>query len=430
MRKFYLSLVLLFSASTLAAQTTREEIARRPDLAGGTYCSYYGGKAKLTPAPEGYEPFYISHYGRHGSRYMTSNNAYHVLIPLFEKAEKEGVLTRFGVQTLAKLRRAYANATGKSGELTALGGRQHEGIAKRMFERFPEVFTRDARIHASSTMVHRCQESMQFFCGELKHLNHDIYVMQRTTVEDTTFMNHESIKLARGSNSRFIESRIRHICDSLYRTVAISHKFFTDRAFAARNLKDTIQLADCFYNIAEDMQCLPELKLKFDGIFSDEDLFNLLQVTNYGWVDYDGFIEGDTPNYKCNYNLLRDIITKADKAIRGGSRGADLRFGHDSFVVPLCFILRLNNSVKQPDAVHLEDLYKYYLISKVSPMAANIQLVFYKKQGSKDVLVKILHNETEQSIPVKTDRFPYYHWEDVKAFYVAEMARAGVKGLQ
>lgn len=36
---------------------------------------------------------------------------------------------------------------------------------------------------------------------------------------------------------------------------------------------------------------------------------------------------------------------------------------------------------------------------------------------SRDVLVKFLHNEKEVHIPVKTDIWPYYHWNEVKEYY-------------
>ena len=51
-------------------------------------------------------------------------------------------------------------------------------------------------------------------------------------------------------------------------------------------------------------------------------------------------------------------------------------------------------------------------------MAANIQIIFYRKDGSDDVLVKFLLNENETTLPeVKTDFAPYYHWRDVNAYY-------------
>ena len=43
---------------------------------GGVYYAYPITETKMNQAPEGYEPFYISHYGRHGSRWLTSDNRY------------------------------------------------------------------------------------------------------------------------------------------------------------------------------------------------------------------------------------------------------------------------------------------------------------------------------------------------------------------
>ena len=65
----------------------------------------------------------------------------------------------------------------------------------------------------------------------------------------------------------------------------------------------------------------------------------------------------------------------------------------------------------------VENVYKRVSIDKIIPMGANIQLVFYKKDGSDDVLVKFLLNENETSVPVRTDCAPYYHWTDVKAYW-------------
>lgn len=421
MRKLVTLSLCLVSMLTLQAQTTFEEVSRHPEYSGGTYCYYYGGKDKQTPPPEGYKPFYVSHYGRHGSRYMLSNKPYHELIGLFEKAEKEGILTRLGRQTLKKLRAGYAKSTGKAGELTALGGRQHEGIAERLYKRYPEVFTRTGRVEASSTMVHRAQESMQFFCGRLKHLNHDMYIMQRTTPEDTTFMRALRLKPQEGPTQKRLAARISHLSDSLKRTVGISRKFFTDPHFLKRNMKDTTRLAVHLYDIRKDMLCLPELGIRYDGIFSKTDLFNLWQRTNMDWVKTNGFIPGSTPNYRRDYNLMQDIIKKADKRIKEGGTGASLRFGHDSYLVPLAYIMKLDGSRRFPDVDHLENLYRYYAQFKITPMAGNIQLIFFRKSGSDDILVKILLNERESNIPVKTDCAPYYHWRDVKAFYEAEM---------
>ena len=71
--KLTLTLLVLLSVGA-AAQTSKREMYGNPYRNGSTYFAYPGPVQKaLTPAPAGYEPFYISHYGRHGSRYMTSN---------------------------------------------------------------------------------------------------------------------------------------------------------------------------------------------------------------------------------------------------------------------------------------------------------------------------------------------------------------------
>lgn len=53
------------------AQTAKEEIFENPEKAGGVYYAYPDkGIPAATKIPDGYEPFYISYYGRHGSRYL------------------------------------------------------------------------------------------------------------------------------------------------------------------------------------------------------------------------------------------------------------------------------------------------------------------------------------------------------------------------
>jgi hypothetical protein len=44
--------------------------------------------------------------------------------------------------------------------------------------------------------------------------------------------------------------------------------------------------------------------------------------------------------------------------------------------------------------------------------------VFYRsKKKGQDILVKCLLNGSEASLPLPTDNFPYYKWEDFKKFF-------------
>ena len=122
------------------AQSFKKEIYAKPELSANNYLAYPTPSGKLTPPPTGYIPVYISHYGRHGSRYLIHDYQYLRPLQILEKADSMGVLTSKGKETIAKIRRMYAEAYNRWGELTPLGAEQHKQIARRMYKRFPSVF--------------------------------------------------------------------------------------------------------------------------------------------------------------------------------------------------------------------------------------------------------------------------------------------------
>ena len=76
MRRLLLLTVFLLSAVTIGAQDARTLLRENPERISNIHHSYEPPEAIVdTPAPDGYEPFYVSHYGRHGSRYHTSMRA-------------------------------------------------------------------------------------------------------------------------------------------------------------------------------------------------------------------------------------------------------------------------------------------------------------------------------------------------------------------
>ena len=104
--KLLLGLVLATCAGPLSGQNARQEIYTNPDKAGGVYYAYTYDNPARTPAPEGYEPFYISHYGRHGSRWLLRASEYTEVLETFGKAAREGALSEFGPVRTARAGRA------------------------------------------------------------------------------------------------------------------------------------------------------------------------------------------------------------------------------------------------------------------------------------------------------------------------------------
>ena len=174
MKRLLSILTMTAVALTIGAQTAREEISANIYLAGSNYLDYDRQlpTQKLTPAPKGYEPYYMSHYGRHGSRWLISENSYIGPLTTMRDADSQGKLTQKGKDVLRILEEFYPCTIDRLGDLSTVGERQHHGIGKRMVQNFPEIFkTKDVAIDARSTVVIRCILSMTAECEELMAAN-------------------------------------------------------------------------------------------------------------------------------------------------------------------------------------------------------------------------------------------------------------------
>ena len=75
---------IIFILYLLCTFTARSQSVLTPEQAGSIYYAYPAPTSVHTPAPAGYEPFYISHYGRHGSCWMTADERYTEVICVFD----------------------------------------------------------------------------------------------------------------------------------------------------------------------------------------------------------------------------------------------------------------------------------------------------------------------------------------------------------
>jgi len=116
--------------------------------------------------------------------------------------------------------------------------------------------------------------------------------------------------------------------------------------------------------------------------------------------------------------LLRNIVLRADTAIMNDKPSVFLRYGHDTIILPLVCLINVNGyGTPYSDFEKLVD--GGWIDYRVFPMAANLQLIFYRKNAKdKDVLVKILLNENEATLPIKSEVAPYYHWNDVRRYFM------------
>jgi len=374
-------LFLTLWASVLSAQTLT------PEQTGGVYYAYPVKEAQQIEVPSGYEVFYISHYGRHGSRWLPDEARYTWVNAQFADEEN---LTVLGKSVKKRLEKVWKNAEGNAGQLTPLGARQHRDIARRMAENFPSAFKgTDARISAHSSTSNRCRASMLAFCESLQKCFPQLSVEPVTDARDMRYINYESPDL------KALSQRTR-------RRANISTDRFVKALFNdGSKVSEPLKLLSELHTIASDIQDIP-LKVNLWDIFTMEEMMAVHDANNERMT----ICNGTTPlssgiPARSSIALWENICREADEMVKNGTHGASLRFGHDTALFRLLSLLNLSLPGRG--------------MEEIVPMAANLQMVF-AKNGQGDVLVAFLHNERLQCLPLATDVQGFYRWNEVKGY--------------
>jgi len=414
--------------------SAKEEIMANRFLAGSNYLDYdrqLPTKA-LTPTPKGYEPYYMSHYGRHGSRWLISDGNYSHPIATLETAKEMGKLTAKGEEVLETLKAIYKTSAKRLGDLTTVGERQHHGIGKRMTQNFPEIFKKkDVMIDARSTVVTRCILSMIAECEELAAANPTARIHNDVSESLQYYLNQpwEGIVKEMGRNTGDKEDRDYSI--KWTHPERLMKELFNDQDYVYNNVAAGALMRQLFH-VACNMQS-HDTDLELFSLFTDEEIYDQWRQKNIGWyLDYGPSpVSGGKMPFS-QLNLLKNIIETADTVTM---TQATLRFGHEVCVMPLACLLELDNCGMAVD--NLDELDKYWRNYRIFPMGCNIQLIFYRPLPFKPkgkgkglpkpgpVLVKALLNEREAYLPIETNQWPYYNWQDLREYYLKKISDFG-----
>lgn len=411
MKKFIVSLLALSASAVLWAQnpSAMDQLKDDPKKSYGTDYPYlFKLEDEHSKAPKGYKPFYISHYARHGSRYYWNERLYVQLDTLLTKASQNGNLTAEGDAFFARFMQAKNELMTGVSELTQLGWEQHQAVSRRMYRNFPEVFENGGDVLAISSLSGRCVLSMAAFCQELVQCNPKIEIREqssRFTLDGVVPTDGENParRSYPAASPRYEKNMDKFKSEGVQDGVFISRVFKNPEGLPEGIEQSLINLYTSLPNIGHEGM--------MGDIITDQEIVERWEMANlgsYSWV-FSGQYE--------MIPILEDIISKADSAIDGTSvRIADLRFGHDSCIGPLTVLMGINGADSDPeDPYQVKNIYQNWMTCK----SCNLQLVFYRgKKASDEILVKCLMNESEASLPVETDIFPYYKWSDVKAFYL------------
>ncbi len=424
-RIFFFICLTLVGVMTLMAGV-REDFKANPKLSANNYQAYpTSGFPAITAAPEGYQPFFINHYGRHGSRWLINGKTYSWPVEIMEKAQSEGKLTRRGEEVLQILRQVLEASQGRLGELSDIGHEQHQGIARRMYQNFPQVFQDGAPVVARSTVVIRCILSMQNEVDVLASLNPRLHITTDASEATMYYMNYRD-SVARALRATMMPE-LKKYREKWVNPKGLMKKLFNDQRWVKANISDDEARTGMLglFEVVGNMQSHHMFEnVNLYDLFSADDIYNVWRYNNAYWY----INSAETPLTQCRVdymeaNLLRNFIEDADRAITSGlaAPGASLRFGHESVVLPLCCLMGLNGADYR--TTDLETLDQHWQTYKIFPMATNIQFVYFRKAGSDDILMLPLLNEREATLPVQTDVAPYYHWSDVRDYFIDKLSR-------
>lgn len=425
MKKFILLLgisCLCFLLSGQEVPDIRQVIAADQEQAGGYFCHYPDPGLLPEPIrpPKGYKPFYISHFGRHGCRHHTAESIYRHSLEALRKAENADALTPAGVSLLEKMEVICADVRDRYGELTPRGREEHRGIAERMYAAYSEVFRkkqgRPVVIRAQSTVVPRCIMSMTAFNERLKELDPELQINSSCSRRDMRSLT--GLPTAKEAD---VYSAVRTTVDSLRHLWVDPQRFisslFSDPEFVRTEIHRPEVLMYEMYLVAAIQQDTDYLHLPLFSYFTDEELYALWKV-----LDLQGYctmapssrfgrpiLQGVTP-------LLEEIVTTADQVLSGELEvAATLRFGHDSGLIPLFSLMGLEDIALD---LPLDVVPEQWNLSEISPMASNLQLIFFKNRKGQ-VKVRVLRNEKDALLPLEGG--PFYDWPVLRAYLMSRL---------
>lgn len=414
------SIALIISGFSFSAraQTYRDKIEENPERAGGVYHYYEYAPSALTKAPKGYKPFYISHYGRHGSRYHTSANLFKGAVETLSSAEKAGLLTEEGKLLKMQIDSINMEHQGMFGMLTERGAAEHRGIAERMSADYPEVFNgKRGEVECVSSYWPRCLVSMANFTSAIKERNGALKFHYLTGPK---YLDYISMDL--DTKNVMKESNVlrRHLLDSLVSYDRFFSAMFTDPAKATEFIPKPKEFMDNVFlagSISPNTLTHPDI---FSHFTTDELIG--LGISRNNKLYFSFGISAEEGEYVSSIAkpLIEDIVAKADEAVKPESgRAADLRFGHDVGLLPLIGTIGIAGMEERWKSL---DVHRHWFDFEMMPMASNLQMIFFRNRKG-DVLVKLVYNDKETYIPaVQTYNGVFHKWNDLREYLVKTAA--------
>ncbi len=411
MRKLLLTIFTAWAA--IAAFATDPTATHYPAADCQGSLKPYPAPEHSVAAPDSLKPVYISHVGRHGSRYPASAKHSLELKQALESAAAQGTITPKGKQLLKLVDHVINTSHNRWGALDSLGMAEQRGIASRMFITFPAPFT-DGVVNAISSYSPRAMMSMFSFVHQLDRLNNKVEINTAAGRQNSPLMRPFDVDkdyIAYIKGGTWHEAYDPYF-ESTAPTAPIERAVGKGFDYGESNPRD---LSLIEYYVIAGLSAMSVEANPMDYFTLDEynalwSIFNLRQYLQRAATTQSSIpAEIASP-------LLLNIVTLTDEFIAGTNPASvNLRFGHAETLFPLLSLLRIPGSYYLTN--YFDTVGQHWKDFANVPMAANIQFILFKSAKKDKYYVRVDINE--RPIPlIPNDERIYLPWDEARDYMV------------
>ena len=278
---------LFFSADAKVIKKDQMSAENLGKFAGSVY-EYIAPTEPLTPAPKGFKPVYLTHFGRHGSRFLDNASNYDRPYNILKEADDAGALTDFGKDVLRRVGIIRAEADQRAGDLTPKGMQQHRDIARRMVENYPELFKHGKTIMARSTTSHRVLVSEYSALMQIIRMRPKIRIDYDSSNHDEPWMYTEDRAVS--AHKRKINAAVQEFNQRHTHPERLMKALFKDPAYITdvQGRDQSGSLYSSLYDLASYAQG-SDPGVDLNDVFTYDEWYDLFLINNMRWYSQGGY---------------------------------------------------------------------------------------------------------------------------------------------
>lgn len=420
----YVMMMLAGVVKQAVSQDVRKELKADVNRSAGIYYALPTPKSyQDTPAPAGKQPYYISHYGCSAPFYLLKRDEYRKALEVFAKADSLGKLTSLGHDVLKRIEQICEDARQRTGEVKAQGALRIREQMRQLLQRYPGMFTAKSYIDTRGIVeirsIQTCNEAMV----ELARLcqSEKIFVVSHS---DRQWLNPLDKKLSAQRTDSLTLMYYNRFYELNTGDTRLMESLFSDQNYVVHNV-DAPALSRALFRLAGSVQQTDlASRITLYDLFTPEEIYRHWRRQNaWNYISFGNCTLNGGKQPYIQRESLWNMLHMGDSVMRLDHPVVHLRYTHENAVMSLASLMELDDCGVATS--NLDSLEHYGWVNyRIAPLGGRIELIHYRSgPKDKDPLVKVLLNGREARLPIETNCAPYYHWYDVKRYYLRKLYR-------